>query len=558
MGFRGPEGEKEGALVIAARTTHVINASLRLYWRIQTKFKKSGRKNMVGNTRVMAVTFKMKNWYLIDRSDSRGRGEQSASSGQTDGGGIDDSLTLMTVHIHFSFAKKQGGCKDWATKWATWWDKLAEYIVKFKVRILTGDFNMALFRVIPELRARSIPANITAAYMFKNSLGLTKIDSTAIFIIGPLAGATLLFDDNWILQTSEDKWSKKPPHFKTKLNDEVKDAKGLTIEERPRTIPKFKILGQGYELNKYQPKDKNSNNTNRNEHNAEEEEETTTIEKVTQCVRWTFDPCFVQDDGWGKSKSPVTFTGSLEHIKKEAQRNSRNIWTVKPTETIGEGRPEDGLLPVWKWPEFPVVKQKLVDPNKFDIDVTGEAKRSFMDKGAHMPLLMFTRGESRRSPQAMAERNKKSKAKAEKKKERNKSQSPHNFARSSGSAPVGARRGWTWKPKTQETRPAAVAAGPGVPHLVLHDYFPPPGATAVSQPNDTDIHAIIRERYLAGGIRFGAFPTTDAMDYMQEAVAQNMNMTWFDLSHPPVAQPHDGLQPMYVPNDVVPSYLPSQ
>ena len=112
--------------------------------------------------------------------------------------------------------------------------------------------------------------------------------------------------------------------------------------------------------------------------------------------------------------------------------------------------------------------------------------------------------------------------------------------------------------KALEPGTAAVAAEPGVYHLVLDDHFAPIGATAVCQANDTDLHAILRERWLAGEPLFGEFPAPDAADFMQEELAQNMNMTWIDVSHPPVAQPQDGLEPMYVPNNALPSYLPSQ
>ena len=107
-----------------------------------------------------------------------------------------------------------------------------------------------------------------------------------------------------------------------------------------------------------------------------------------------------------------------------------------------------------------------------------------------------------------------------------------------------AGRGWKWRPKAQEPGPAAVAAGPGVSQVVLDDHFALPGASAVCQRYDTDYHAISRERWLAGQPLFGEFPVTDAADFMQEELAQNMNRTWIDVSHPPVAQPQDGLEPM--------------
>ena len=67
MGARGPEDPKERALVIAARTTHVVNCRMRLYWKKHTKYRKSGKGLKVGETRVMAVTFKMKDWYLTQK-----------------------------------------------------------------------------------------------------------------------------------------------------------------------------------------------------------------------------------------------------------------------------------------------------------------------------------------------------------------------------------------------------------------------------------------------------------------------------------------------------------
>ena len=59
--------------------------------------------------------------------------------------------------------------------------------------------------------------------------------------------------------------------------------------------------------------------------------------------------------------------------------------------------------------------------------------------------------------------------------------------------------------KALEPGTAAVAAEPGDYHLVLDAYFAPIGATAICQVNDTDLHAILRERWLAGEPLFGDF-----------------------------------------------------
>ena len=42
------------------------------------------------------------------------------------------------------------------------WNEVARHIVQFGVRVLTGDFNMALWSTVVELRARGLQANLAA------------------------------------------------------------------------------------------------------------------------------------------------------------------------------------------------------------------------------------------------------------------------------------------------------------------------------------------------------------------------------------------------------------
>ena len=110
MGIRSSENADAKALVIAARTTHVQNCRLRYFDREMSRYRKNG-KDKLGPTKVMVVTFKMKHFYLKQKSASRGRGEHDASACQTHGGGnvsgpeIDDELTLMIVHMYFPLRK---------------------------------------------------------------------------------------------------------------------------------------------------------------------------------------------------------------------------------------------------------------------------------------------------------------------------------------------------------------------------------------------------------------------------------------------------------------------
>ena len=153
-----------------------------------------------------------------------------------------------------------------------------------------------------------------------------------------------------------------------------------------------------------------------------------------------------------------------------------------------------------------------------------------------MPIMTFTMGQSRRSPEKIKERSQKSKEKAREKNKWNKN-SAHTFASSSGSAPVESPRRWRWRQKAPEPGPAAVAAKPGVFQLVLEDHCAPPDASADCQRHGTGCHAISGEQWPAREIHFGDFSEEDADD-LQELTQDNK---WYDVSRPPVAQPQDGM-----------------
>ena len=55
------------------------------------------------------------------------------------------------------------------TKHNAFWEWIWEKIVLFKVQVLMGDFNMSLFKVIPELRSRGVDINLGAWYPWKGN-----------------------------------------------------------------------------------------------------------------------------------------------------------------------------------------------------------------------------------------------------------------------------------------------------------------------------------------------------------------------------------------------------
>ena len=109
-----------------------------------------------------------------------------------------------------------------------------------------------------------------------------------------------------------------------------------------------------------------------------------------------------------------------------------------------------------EWPEFPVVKQKLLDEQRFTRNWNNEGV-GLSTRGAHMPIMIFTCGESWRSKEAEIQRGIKSKKRSRKGKSQGSSkhstsQDPQDeilgfdavAAESSGSAAVAAEPGPAW------------------------------------------------------------------------------------------------------------------
>ena len=73
-------------------------------------------------------------------------------------GFLQNEQVVMAVHMNNVFAnldKKK-------SKLSKFWDFLYKKVTKFKVQVLMGDFNMCLFRVIPELRSRGVVIDLIA------------------------------------------------------------------------------------------------------------------------------------------------------------------------------------------------------------------------------------------------------------------------------------------------------------------------------------------------------------------------------------------------------------
>ena len=267
-----------------------------------------------------------------------------------------NELVIVNVHLNNETAKTyiERGLKKF-------WDELVAYIIQFGARVLAGDFNMALWEVIPELRARGVHVHLAAWYPWQGPHEQhIRIDSLAIFIIGPVAGIHKMFDAS-VLEIRGGGGGEVPREWK--LAEEVihdPDGGQRSCKRRPYAVQEFDYIGQGYALSSYMPVTKDG-------------------VRREQCVRWTF--AITAD--W-HSPAVAEIAHALKYDKAMFPFSVQS---------------EKGL-DSWEWPIMPVVKQKPVQTEMFD------PTNKMFTKGAHMPVMVWFGGPeaSRRSPHARIQR----------------------------------------------------------------------------------------------------------------------------------------------------------
>ena len=140
---------------------------------------------------------------------------------------------------------------DGSRSFKEFWDLVACYIMEFAVRLVTGDFNMALWFAVVELRARGFQANLAAWCPWKKSdEAKIRMDSCAIIVIGPAVGLRRMYDPSVL---SEGILASELPENWSNMQEIVRDDDGKEKERRPWEVPIFNYDGQGYALKNYRP-----------------------------------------------------------------------------------------------------------------------------------------------------------------------------------------------------------------------------------------------------------------------------------------------------------------
>ena len=342
IGIRGPE--PQSSLMICARESLSSGIRLLLFHRILdgTYRPKSGQKSKVKGavSRIMIASVKMRYFRI------RGGGADGDEDEEC------DEIKIANAHLNFRTAKRdlQGG----AIAYKRFWDLLAQYMATWRPTVLCGDFNMALFAVVPELRARGFEINLAAWYCWQNDYEEhVRADSCGIFRIGPCQGIRMCFDASVFgLQSAN------LPANCSMVMEIVRDDEGKEIGKRPFAVPRLGFLGQVHPLVCYRP---------------------TVPARREKFVQWTFTPAF-------DALSPAV-AGIME-----SARSDKAMFPFKVDTTMGSTS--------WSWPECPPSKQKLASFEHFD------PQRQFFKRGAHMPLMIYigAPSEVRRSKAAQRRR----------------------------------------------------------------------------------------------------------------------------------------------------------
>ena len=183
-------------------------------------------------SRILVATLKMKYFRI------HGDGEEES-----------DELTMANVHLHSRTAKK--GLKSSFLALQAFYNRLAEYVVRFGVRLMVGDWNMQLFGVIPEMRARGFEVTMAAWYPWSLTIqGKKEVrsDSCAIFTIGPWAGVRIVFDQAVFGMPASDRQKKDS------MMMETDEAYGKKYQQPFEFREGYDKKCQGYVITSYMPK----------------------------------------------------------------------------------------------------------------------------------------------------------------------------------------------------------------------------------------------------------------------------------------------------------------
>ena len=115
-------------------------------------------------------------------------------------------LRVAVCHLHFQVGNKNKGFRRNNDHF---WKFVRDELVKHNVQVLMGDFNMSLFKVVPELRSCGVRISLAAWYPWRTNGDQPMADSCGIFMVNLEAVVTPKFDFSIL---SDDAWWELDEH----------------------------------------------------------------------------------------------------------------------------------------------------------------------------------------------------------------------------------------------------------------------------------------------------------------------------------------------------------
>ena len=131
------------------------------------------------------------------------------------------------------------------------------FLIQFGARLMAGDFNMAFFSVIPEMRARGFEISLAAWYPFRlHNEDEVRADSCGMFCIGPWKGIKIVFH-----QAVFGMYAPERSENNSMVMEIERDADDKETGRHQYDVSVIEAKGQGYPLSSYMPKSEATKNT---------------------------------------------------------------------------------------------------------------------------------------------------------------------------------------------------------------------------------------------------------------------------------------------------------
>ena len=130
------------------------------------------------------------------------------------------------------------------------YDGLAQYVLRFGARLMVGDFNMAFFSVIAEMRARGFQISLAGWYPFRlHNESEVRADSCGMFCIGPWKGIKIVFH-----QVVFGMYAPARSENNSMVLEIERGADDKEVGRHQYDVSVIEAKGQGHPLSSYMPK----------------------------------------------------------------------------------------------------------------------------------------------------------------------------------------------------------------------------------------------------------------------------------------------------------------